>query len=91
MEQINLIITKTPDNKVQFAIGEITITIDECANIDGKHKITTPHTATAYYTYYGKRYIVTNVEAIPTVEDWYNDELLPKFQMLKLLITEIQL
>jgi hypothetical protein len=80
----------TPDNKLQFILDEITITIDECSDINGKHEIATPRTATAYYTCLGKKYVVTNVEAMPTVEDWYAEELLPKFRMLKLLIDDIQ-
>jgi hypothetical protein len=89
-KEIKFSADKTPDNKTRFILDGITITTDECSDRNGKHEITTPRTAIAYCMCCGKKYVVTNVEAIRTVEDWYTEELLPKFQMLRLLIGDIQ-
>ena len=86
----NFSTARTWDNKIQFILDEITITIDEFSENGGKHEITNPRAASAYFICCGKRYVVTNMEGVPTIEDWYSDELLPKFQMLKLLIADIQ-
>jgi hypothetical protein len=89
-QQINFRTEKTPDDKVQFIGEEITITIDKFSYANGKHEIANPRTASAHFICEGKRYVVTNLDGVATIEDWYTEELLPKFQMLKLLIAEIQ-
>jgi len=87
---INFKTEKTEDNKTRFIGDEITITIDQYSYANGKHEIVNPRAASAHFVCFGKRYVVTNLEGVPTIEDWYVEELLPKFQMLKLLIADIQ-
>jgi len=89
-EQIKFRTEKTQDNKIQFIGEEITITIEQFAYNNGKHEIINPRAASAYFICFGKKYVVTNMEGITTIEDWYHEELVPKFQMLKLLIADIQ-
>jgi len=89
-QQINFRTEKTQDNKIQFIGEEITITIDQFAYNNGKHEIKNPRAASAHFICFGKRYVVTNLDGVTTIEDWYTEELLPKFQMLKLLIADIQ-
>jgi hypothetical protein len=87
MEQgFNFRIVKIQDGKIQFTRDKITITIDNFDYNDGKHEIACPRTANAQFTCCGSRYIVENTFGIPTVEDWYWEELLPKMQMLGLLL-----
>lgn len=75
----------TSDNKIQFIEGPIVITIDQFSYTHMKHWIINPETAKAQFLYPGKIYLITNTNRIATVEDWYNEELLPKFQMFTLL------
>jgi hypothetical protein len=89
-EQINFRTEKTEDNKILFIGEEITIAIDQFAYNNGKHEIINPQAASAYFICSGKRYVVTNMDGITTIEDWYLEELIPKFKMLKLLIADIQ-
>jgi len=84
-QQINLHSMKTADNKTQFTDGIITIVIDDCEYLDGKHHINNPKTAAAYFCCCGEQFAINNDENIANVEDWYMTELLPKFQMLSLL------
>jgi hypothetical protein len=88
-QQLNFRTEKTQDDKIQFIGEEITITIDQFAYNNGKHEITNPRTASAHFICCGKRYVVTNVDGVTTIEDWYLEELVPKFQMLKILIADI--
>ena len=89
-QQINFRTEKTSGDKTLFIGEEITITVDKFSYANGKHEIANPRAASAHFICYGKRYVVTNLDGIATIEDWYLEELLPKFQMLKLLISEIQ-
>jgi len=90
-QQLNFNTAKTWDNKTQFIGNDITITVDQYSYNNGKHEIVNPCAASAYFICCEKRYVVTNLEGISTIEDWYTEELLPKFQMLKLLIADIQI
>ena len=88
MEQhINFHIVRTWDNKTQFTGDDITITISGFTYKDDKHHIDEPAIAiaTAHFICCGKLYSMKNCNAFPTVEDWYFNELLPRFQMLSLL------
>ena len=89
-QQINFRTEKTDDDKIQFIGEEITITIDKFSFANGKHEINEPRKAVAHFICCEKRYVVTNMDGFATVEDWYLHELVPKFQMLKLLIEDIQ-
>ena len=82
----NFQISKLQDSHVQFTRDKVTITIDNFSYNNGKHEIATPQKANAQFTCYGSEYIVENTLGIPTVEDWYLEELLPKVQMLDLLL-----
>ena len=87
--ELNFNTTNTHDNKTRFVLDDITITVDRYFEREGKHEIGTPAAATAHYSCMGKNYFVTNGNEVPTVEDWYAEELLPKFQMLRLLIADV--
>ena len=89
-QQINFRTEQTDDNKIQFIGEEITITADKFCYNNGKHEINEPRKASAYFICCGKRYVVTNMDSFTIIEDWYVDQLLPKFQMLKLLIADIK-
>ncbi len=78
----------TRDARIQFIGNDIIITVDHCFYENGKHQITDPKSANAQFTCLGKRYSVANTDGISTVEDWYLHELLPKYQMLTLLMTD---
>ncbi len=88
-QQINFRTEKTLDNKTQFIEDGITITIEQFSYSNGKHEIADPRKASAHFICCGKRYVVTNTDEVATIEDWYQQELLPKFQMLRLLIADI--
>jgi len=88
-QQLNFRTVTTWDNKTQFAGDGITITIEEFSLKDGKHAIADPKTAKVYFICAGKRYAVANVNDVLTIENWYLEELLPKFQMLKFLIADL--
>jgi|GEM_PF-1009908 len=79
-------IVKIQDNKIQFIKDKITIIIDDFSYNGDKHEIACPQAANAEFTCCGSRYVVENTLGIPTVEDWYWEELLPKMQMLGLLL-----
>lgn len=89
-QQINFRTETTDENKIQFIVEEITITVDNFSYANGKHEINEPRKAVAHFICCGKRYVVTNIDGVATIEDWYLQELLPKFQMLKMLIADIQ-
>src|SRR5580658_4358615 len=80
-------IVKKWNNKTEFIADKITITINGYSCNNGKHQIAKPKTANAVFVCDGKRYVVGNDGGIPNVEDWYWGELLPKMQMLSLLMT----
>jgi len=67
------------ENTNEFTDGEITITTGRLAFYHGKHHMSDPQNARAVFIRLGKRYIMKNNERIATVEDWYKEELLPKF------------
>ena len=69
-------IVNAPDNKVQFIEDKIVITVDRFEHDENKHRITSPERATAQLQCPGRLYLVTNANRIPTVEDWYQQELL---------------
>jgi hypothetical protein len=80
-------IVKTQDDKIKFIGAEAEITAREISYCDGKHYMTEPHTAHAHFQCEGKKYLVDNANGLTTVEDWYNTELLPKIQMLRILLS----
>jgi len=84
--EVNFRTVKTWDNKMQFTADKITITVDRYANDNGKHYIADPYHAKAHFVCGGKLYNVVNSEGVETIEDWYLHELLPKYQLLNLLI-----
>lgn len=84
-QRINFHIVQTWDNKTQFTGDDITITISGFTYEDDKHHMDEPATATAHFICCGKLYSAQNCNGFPTVEDWYFNELLPRFQMLSLL------
>ena len=77
----------TGDNRLRFTNGEITITTGQCSFVDGKHQMADPASAKAYFKCCGTEYNVANTVGAMTVEDWYLEELVPKRQMLDLLLT----
>ena len=83
--QVNFNIVNTGD-KVRFMSDEITIMVDSCSYTNGKHIIANPSAAKAYFVCCGKQYNVDNTVGAMTVEDWYLNELVPKRQMLDLLL-----
>ncbi|MCW3122302.1 MAG: hypothetical protein JWQ38_1794 [Flavipsychrobacter sp.] len=87
MEQdFNFRILQVQDNNIQFIAEKITITVDRFSYVDGKHEINSPQTANAQFVCCGSKYIVENTDGVATVEEWYTEELLPKMQMLSLLL-----
>jgi hypothetical protein len=73
-------------NKLRFTSDKITITVDECLYSGGKHLIANPATANASFECCGTIYTVENTCGARTVEDWYLEELMPKRQMMDLLM-----
>ena len=86
MEQGIFHIIKSADDKFRFTSNGMTITINGFLYKNGKHQIHSPHAANAQFICYEKNYTIENTEGIETIEDWYREELLPKFQMLNLLL-----
>jgi hypothetical protein len=86
-KQRNFSIVKKDSGDFQFTRGEIAITVDQFTYDDGKHHIASPQKANADFECSGKRYSVDNTNGFSTVEDWYLEELLSKYQMLVLLLT----
>jgi len=86
MQEMNFRAVKTWDSKIQFTANKITITVDQYTNKNGKHYIAHPYSARAHFVCGGKLYNVINSDGIMTIEDWYLQELLPKYQLLNLLI-----
>ena len=86
-QEVNFKTVKTWDNKIQFTADKITITVDGYINKNGKHYIVDPYNAKAHFVCNGKLYNVVNTNGVETVEDWYLNELLPKYQLLHLLIS----
>ena len=78
MKKLRLLQNSEDTNK--FSDGEIKITTGKVAFYHGKHHMTDPQNARADFIRLGKRYILKNTGGMPTVEDWYEKELLPKFQ-----------
>ena len=74
-------------DEIQVAEDEIVIALDNFSFDNDKHYITDPIAANAQFVCSGTVYSVGNTNCIPTVEDWYSQELLPKYQMLSLLMT----
>jgi len=87
MKQLNFNIQKTHDNCTQFISSDITITVTEYSYDNGHHQIVVPEAARALFNCGEEKYIIENTEGYTTIEDWYEKELLPKFQMLILLTT----
>jgi len=86
MEQhVNFFIINTSDGKTQFKGDDITITVDGFLFNNGKHVMTDPGKASAHFVCGGELCVFNNTQGITTVEDWYWEELLQKWQMLKLL------
>jgi hypothetical protein len=83
----NFDIIRTGDNRAQFIRGEVTITIGQFACDNDKHYIADPLTARANFECSGEYYTVNNANGFSTVEDWYLEELLPKVQMMALLLS----
>jgi hypothetical protein len=86
MKQTGFHIDKALRNQTKFTKNEITITTDHFTYRNEKHYLDTPFTASAYFFCGNIKYVVENTDGIATVEDWYQNELLPKFQMLRLLM-----
>lgn len=78
---------RTKEDKTQFINSAITITVAHFYYCNGKHIITDPRSASAEFGCCGKNYTVENSNSIDSVEDWFMEELLPKVQMLGLLLT----
>lgn len=87
-EQINFHPIINRDNEIHFKVGNIIIIIDHFNFNNGKHEITNPGSANAQFFCLGKKYSIDNVDEFTTVEDWYHNELLPKFQMFTLLMAD---
>ena len=90
-QETNLNISVTANNNVQFTDNNITIMVNSFSHNDGKHFIVEPQTAKAQFVCAGKQYDFNNTQGILTVEEWYKTELLPKFQMLTLLFSDIEI
>lgn len=73
--------------KIRFTVDNIVIIVDHVSFSNDKHYITHPETAHAEMKCSGKEYLISNTERMVTVEDWYLEELLPKYQMFNLLMT----
>jgi hypothetical protein len=86
-QQVNFHTIKTWDNKTQFVGEGIIITIDHFAYNNGMHVIANPEAARAHFICHGKGYVFRNIDGIPTVEEWYANELVPKFKMMNLLFS----
>jgi hypothetical protein len=85
-QSFNFQISKIQDSRVQFIRDKVTVTIDNFSYNDGKHEIANPQTANAQFVCCGSEFTLENTLGIPTVEDWYLEELLPKVQMLDILL-----
>ena len=85
-QDLNFRISQINSNEIRFTVDKITITIDRFFYENGKHQIATPQAANAQFVCCGSKYIVENTDGVNTVEDWYTDELLPKMQMLSMLL-----
>ena len=88
-QQVDFRIVKIADKKTQFIFDNIIITIGKFSYDIGEHKIADPKTAYAHFVFSGKLYSINNSAEIATVEEWYREELLPKFQMICLLEADI--
>lgn len=84
MKNSDFNIIQAPRNLTKFIKDEITIIAGNFTYRNAKHYLDNPHAASAQFLCSGVKYHVENTRGIPTVEDWYWDELLPKFQMLSL-------
>lgn len=75
------------NGEIRFSVDGVVIILNEFSFNNDKHYITHPYTAHAQFSCSGKQYSVSNSKGIATVEDWYAEELLPKYQMFSLLMT----
>ncbi len=74
--------------KTGFTDDVISIVAGQVCYNNNKHYMLEPQKAKAYFFWRGERYVIENTEGFSTVEDWYCNELLPKIQMLTLLLCE---
>lgn len=88
MQSVKFKIVEVQDGSTQFTAGKITITITAFSYNNGRHEIAQPYTASCHFICNGKSYTFVNIRLIDNVEEWYLDELLPKYQMLELLTTD---
>jgi hypothetical protein len=88
-KQVNLCISKTEDNNYRFVCDDIIIIVDHYSTADDLHYITNPGTAIAYFKCNENKYSVDNTNCLTTIEEWYTEELLPKKEMMSLLLTPI--
>ena len=70
-----------------FTDGLISIIVDKFSYQNDKHYMMKPQSAKARFLCCGEWYTVDNSMGISNVEDWYQEELLPKVQMLSLLLS----
>lgn len=90
MEQVlNLSYERREGDKVQFTGDKITITTGNFSYDNGKHRLAEPRTAQAQFVCCGKLFTVENTTCIPTIEEWYFNELVPKMHMLDLFLGDI--
>lgn len=88
-QPLNLSIERKAENKVLFTGDKITITAGYFSYEHGKHRLAEPETAQAQIACCGKIFNIKNTACVPTIEEWYFDELLPKMHMLDLYLGDI--
>jgi hypothetical protein len=78
----------TQAGKTSFTDGVLSIIIDQFSFCNDKHYMLEPQSAKAFFSCCGEQYVIENTQSVSNVEDWYWSELLPKVQMLNLLLPE---
>ena len=73
-------LVKKTDTENRFTDGEITVITGRWTFYHGMHHMSDPANAKATFICAGKRYQLKNTKRIATVEEWYKNELLPKFR-----------
>jgi hypothetical protein len=87
VQRENLLSVEAWGDKTSFTDGVISIIVDKIACCNNKHYLLEPRAAEARFSCCGDSYTVENVGALPTVEDWYEEKLLPKVQMPNRLLS----